>query len=150
MTLGCWSDMKTQIIQKAFNNLSPGGYFEAQEVLCIPETDDNTLPPDSAFMKWIYEIKAASDEADRPLCVGPQLKGWLEEVGFEDVHESLYKIPVNGWPRGRALKHIGQMWQRNLMNGLSGFSLGLLHRIRGRTLEDIEVRLLRALCCAVR
>jgi hypothetical protein len=60
-------------------------------------------------------------------------------VGFEDVHESVFKLPMNGWPRDRGLKHIGQMWQRNLLNGLSGFCLGLLHRIRGRTVENIEV-----------
>lgn len=66
-------------------------------------------------------------------------------VGFEDVHESVFKLPMNGWPRDRGLKHIGQMWQRNLLNGLSGFCLGLLHRIRGRTVENIEVSSLLSL-----
>lgn len=134
--------MKTQIVQKAFDHLRPGGYFEAQEVLCVPEADDGTLSPDSALVSWVREVAAASDEADRMLCVGPQLRSWLGEVGFEDVREAVYKIPVNGWPRGPALKHIGQMWQRNLVSGLSGFSLGLLNRVRGRTLEDIEVSVL--------
>lgn len=141
MTLGCWSDMKTQIVQKAFDNLLPGGYFEAQEVLCVLDSDDGTLTPDNAWMKWLLQVKDASDEADRLLLVGPELKAWLEEVGFEDVHEAVFKLPVNGWPKDRGLKHIGQMWQRNLLNGLSGFSLGLLHRMRGRTVEDIEVSL---------
>jgi len=152
MSLGCWSDMKTQIIQKAFDNLTPGGFFEAQEALCVPDCDDGTLPPDSAWMTWIREVGAASDEADRQLCVGPELKRWMEEVGFEDVHESVFKLPMNGWPKEPRLKHIGELWQRNLLNGLSGFSLALLHRINGRTMEDIEVSvplcLLRGMCDA--
>jgi hypothetical protein len=139
MTLGCWADMKRQIIQKAFDNLTPGGYIEAQELYYIPHCDDNTLHADSALMNWTRDINAASEEADRQLCIGPELKAWMEEVGFEDVHESVFKVPINGWPKEPGLKHIGQLWQRNMLNGLSGFSLGLFHRINGRTMEDIEV-----------
>ena len=140
--------MRTQIVQRAYDNLLPGGHFEAQELLCLPQCDDGTLPcrggggdGSSALARWMGEVKAASDAADRRLFVGPELKGWLEAVGFEDVREAVYRIPVNGWPRGGALKHVGQMWQRNLLAGLSGFSLGLLNRVGGRTVEDIEVSL---------
>lgn len=139
VTLGCWSNMKTQIIRKAFDNLQPGGYFEAQELLCLPECDDGTLRADSALLKWVMEMKSASEEADRMLFLGDQLKTWLEEVGFVDVHETVIRIPVGGWPSGRAMKQLGQMWLRNVLSGLSGFSLGLLHRVRRRTVEDIEV-----------
>ncbi|OIW29041.1 S-adenosyl-L-methionine-dependent methyltransferase [Coniochaeta ligniaria NRRL 30616] len=130
MTLGC-----------CLRRPLAGGYFECQEVLCLPSTDDDTLPASSALLKWMADLKAASDEADRVLYLGPLLRQWLEEVGFQDVREVVYKIPVNGWPRGRALKQVGQMWQRNLVNGLSGFSLGLLGRVRGRSVEDIERQL---------
>jgi hypothetical protein len=146
MTLGCWSDMKTDIIQKAYDNLAPGGWFEAQEVFVQLSCDDGTLPPDSAFVNWIRETVEASTEADRTLLVGDRLRGWFEEVGFVDVHETVFKLPVNGWPRGRAQKHIGQMWQRNILNGLSGFTLGLLHRVKNRTVEDIEVSVVSVHC----
>jgi hypothetical protein len=36
------------------------------------------------------------------------------------------------------LKHVGMMWQRNLLEGLSGFSLGMFHRFMGKTVEEIE------------
>ncbi|KAB5539457.1 S-adenosyl-L-methionine-dependent methyltransferase [Coniochaeta sp. 2T2.1] len=141
MTLGCWSS-PPQIIRKAFDNLLPGGYFEAQEVLCVPDCDDGTLDPQrSAWMRWVREVQAASDEADRVLCVGPDLKRWMEEAGFVDVEERVFRLPMNGWPQNGDLKHIGQLWQRNLLNGLSGFSLGLLSRVRGREREDIELQL---------
>jgi hypothetical protein len=141
VTLGCWSDMKSQIIQKAYDNLQPGGWFEAQEILALPECDDGTMPLSSPLLNWALECNSASVAADRILFVGDQLRGWLEEVGFVDVHEMVFRIPVNGWPRGRAAKYIGHMWQRNILNGVSGFTLGLLHRVKNRTLEDIEVSL---------
>lgn len=50
LTIGCWSDMRTQIIAQAFTNLEPGGYFEAQELLARPLSDDDTLPPSSPWL----------------------------------------------------------------------------------------------------
>jgi hypothetical protein len=85
--------MKAQIIQKAFDNLNPGGYFEAHETLCIPDCDDDTLTPNSAWMKWIHEVKAASDQADRILCVGPELKRWLEEWGSRTCTRACSSCP---------------------------------------------------------
>lgn len=39
------------------------------------------------------------------------------------------------------MKHIGLLWQRNMLNGLSAFSLGLLSRFRGLSKEEIELGL---------
>lgn len=133
--------MKTQIIQQAYDNLEPGGWFEAQEVFVHPFSDDGTLSHNCALAEWVADIARASEAADRSFVIGDQMRTWMLEAGFEDVHEMVYRIPMNGWPKGRALKQIGMMWQRNLLNGLGGFSLGLLNRFGGRTVEDIEVRL---------
>jgi len=46
---------------------------------------------------------------------------------------------MGGWPKDPRLKHIGMRWLRNYMSGLSGFTLGLFHRVLGRTVEEIEV-----------
>ena len=105
----------------------------------MPLSDDGSIPEDSAFLRWILDIKSASESADRMFFLGDQHATWLREVGFVNVQEAVFKIPINGWPRERALKHVGMLWQRNLLTGMSGFSLGLLHRVRGRTVEEIEV-----------
>lgn len=139
VTIGCWADMKSQIIKRAFDHLQPGGWFEAQEVFALPQCDDGTMPADSCFLRWILDMNRASEAADRRFLFGDQLESWLREVGFVDVQEAVFKIPINGWPKERALKYIGMMWQRNLLSGLSGFSLGLLHRVLGRSVEEVEV-----------
>ena len=131
--------MKQQIIQQAFDNLEPGGMLECQECLAEPSCDDGTMRDDFAYWRWSQELITASAMADRQLDVVDKLKHWLGEVGFVDVHESVFKIPFNTWPKDRRLKHVGLLWQRNLMAGLSGFSLGLFNRMLGRTVEEIEV-----------
>ena len=67
------------------------------------------------------------------------------EAGFVDVQETVFKIPLNGWPKDTRLKHVGMLWQRNLLDGLSGFSLGMFSRFMGKTAEEIEVGLFDAL-----
>ncbi|KAK0635466.1 S-adenosyl-L-methionine-dependent methyltransferase [Bombardia bombarda] len=139
VTIGCWSDMKTQIVQPAFDHLLPGGWLECQEFVVFPECDDGTIPEAFAWKQWALEMRAVSQIANRQFELGSNLKSWFEEVGFVDVHETIYKIPINGWPRDARLKYIGMLWQRNLINGLSGFSLALQNRYGGKTVEDIEV-----------
>lgn len=107
----------------------------------MPVSDDGTLRADNAFLQWVVDIKEASEAANRVFLIGDRVGDWMREVGFVNVQVAVFKIPINGWPRERALKHIGMLWQRNLLNGLSGFSLALLHRVRALTMEEIQISL---------
>ncbi|KAK0719649.1 S-adenosyl-L-methionine-dependent methyltransferase [Lasiosphaeris hirsuta] len=140
-TLGCWENMKDQIIQQAFDHLEPGGWLECQEIVMVPFCDDGTMPNDYSWRRWAHDCMAASSIAKRQLDLGPQLRGWLHEVGFVDIHEAVVKLPIGNWPKDLRLKHVGMMWQRCLDSGLSGFTLGLFHHFLGRTVEEIEVSL---------
>ncbi|KAM7196473.1 Demethylmenaquinone methyltransferase [Rhypophila sp. PSN 637] len=142
VTLGCWSDMKTQIIQKAYDNLEPGGWLECQELECLPGCDDGTMTEGHAWLDWAIKLCEASEVINRQLNMANQIKGWMEEVGFVDVQEMVFKIPTNGWPKDRRLKYLGLLWQRNVMTGLSGFTLDLFNRVLGKTMEEIEVDLI--------
>jgi hypothetical protein len=130
--------MKKLIIQRAFDHLQPGGWLECQEIPAIIGCDDGTMPDDYGWLRWARDLGVVGQLADRQVNVGPELKDWMREVGFVDIHETIFKIPVNGWPKDMRLKHVGMMWQRNLLEGLSGFSLGMFHRFMGKTVEEIE------------
>lgn len=130
--------MKKQIIQQAFDHLQPGGWLECQEIPALPDCDDGTMPEDYGWFLWAKEFVAGLELANRQ-DLGEQIKDWMREVGFVDVKETVFKIPLNSWPKEAQLKHVGMLWQRNLLEGLSGFSLGLFSRILGRTVEEIEV-----------
>jgi hypothetical protein len=94
---------------------------------------------DWGFQRWTTDFIDASRNANRQVEVAKQLKDLLREVGFVDVHEVVLKLPLNGWPKETHLKHVGMLWQRNMLEGLSAFSLGLFSRFFGRTVEEIEV-----------
>jgi hypothetical protein len=133
--------MKKQIIQRAFDHLQPGGWLECQEVPALIACDDGTMADDYGWLRWARDFEAVSRLADRQTVVGPLIKEWMLEAGFVDVHETVFKIPLNGWPKEVRLKHVGMMWQRNLLEGLSGFSLGMFNRFLGKSVEEIEVSL---------
>lgn len=73
------------------------------------------------------------------------VKAAYEDVGFVDVHEKVFKIPTNGWPKDARLKELGKMWENNFTTGLSGFSWYLFNKVYGRSPAEIEVRIAFAL-----
>jgi hypothetical protein len=77
---------------------------------------------------------------NREMVMANTVKQAYEEAGFVDVHERVFKMPINAWPKDERLKELGRMWERNLLSGLSGFSVLLFNRAFGRTPAETEVR----------
>jgi len=138
MMLGSFRDFK-EIIQKSLHYLKPGGYMESQEIVPTPYCDDGTMPSDWAFMDWVRTSDEAAMAADRPLRIGSRLKKWYEAVGFVDVQERIFKLPIGPWPRDINLKHLGQMHQDNWLAGIQGFSMGPFTRALNWNKNEIEV-----------
>lgn len=141
VTAGCWSSFRDQIATQAFDALNPGGWFESQEFDGTIECDDGTLRPDSALARWSRDLCAASEAIDRPIVMAAGVRAAYEEVGFVDVHQKVFKIPTNGWAKDARLKELGRAWERNMTQGLSGFSTYLFHKVFDRSPAEIEVRL---------
>ncbi|CAM1502199.1 Fc.00g041830.m01.CDS01 [Cosmosporella sp. VM-42] len=141
-TAGSWASFETQIAEQAFAALEPGGWFESQEVDCNVCCDDGTLEPTGAVAVWSNDLIAASNKLGRPAILGFTLKEVYERVGFVDVQQRIYKMPINGWARDHKLKELGWMWGTNLMEGLAGFSYQLLNKAFERTSAQIEVSLI--------
>lgn len=139
-TGACWESYETQIAKQAFDTLSPGGWFESQESLTTPKCDDGTFKEDSALSLWFLDFTDAAAEAKRPLTEAANLKSMYERVGFVDIHERIFKVPLNGWPKDMELKEVGLMMEMNMQMGLSAFSLSLFNRIYRQTPAEIEVR----------
>lgn len=139
LTGGCWEDFEKQVAVQAFDALEPGGWFESQEVDCNISCDDGTLDPCGPIVSWISDLILAADKMGRPTLLGPVLKRAYENVGFVDVQQRVYKMPLNSWPKNRYLKQVGLLWGHNLVEGLSAFSYQLLHHGFDRSAEEIEV-----------
>ncbi|KFG82526.1 hypothetical protein MANI_028243 [Metarhizium anisopliae] len=141
LTGGCWEDFEKQVAVQAFDALEPGGWFESQEVDCNISCDDGTLDPGGPIVSWISDLILAADKMGRPTLLGPVLKRAYENVGFVDVQQRVYKMPLNSWPKNRYLKQVGLLWGHNLVEGLSAFSYQLLHHGFDRSAEEIEASL---------
>lgn len=141
MTLGCWADLKGDILQKVFDHLAPGGWFEAQELLSSILCDDDTMDAGHELKIHIEDIEDATATMGRPICTADKWKQAMEEVGFVDVKEVTWKLPINGWPRNRKYKELGKMWEHNWLACIHAVSVGPLHRVRGLTDKQIQVSL---------
>jgi metalloendopeptidase OMA1, mitochondrial len=139
MMLGSWEDFKVQCAQQAFDNLAPGGYFEAHDLDPRIRCNDETMPGDWDLLMHFEDIIEVTAAGGRPLRVVHTYYDSLIEVGFKDVEERVYMFPVNGWPKKRQWKELGRLWEVNFLTGISAFSLGPLTRMRGLSAEQVHV-----------
>lgn len=127
------------IIERSFHYLKPGAWMEIQEFMCTPFCDDDSLPPNWPFYEWSKLLSRAGARVGRSLDDADQLKKWCEEVGFVDVHEQVFHLPVNAWARDARLKEVGRMHEENILEGLGGFSMAHFTRTLGWSKDEIEV-----------
>ena len=98
-----------KLIRQSYEHLKPGGYLELSCSVPDPCCDDNTVPEDSAWVQFtqvffeIGEALGASGQAPKTW------KAKMEAQGFEEVHEYIFKIPCNAWPRDKRFKSIGTL-----------------------------------------
>lgn len=53
--MGAFTDAQTkQFYRQAYKNLKPGGWIEQIEVSVMFDSDDNTIPANSAMASWGY------------------------------------------------------------------------------------------------
>ncbi|KAK6189244.1 hypothetical protein LQW54_013470 [Pestalotiopsis sp. IQ-011] len=142
LTLGCWETLKGDILQKSFDQLAPGGYFEAQELLSSILCDDGTMQPDYELKVHLDDLEDATATIGRPLRTADQWKQAMREVGFVDVQEVAYKMPINGWAKNLKYKQLGKMWEHNWLDCIHALSVGPLHRVRGLNDRQIQMMLM--------
>jgi len=138
--LGCFEDFR-EIIAKSFRYLKPGGWMESQEYMPTVYCDDGTMSQDYAFAEWTQTQDRAAMTLARPLRIANKLKRWYEQAGFVDVHEEVFKLPINSWPKDPQFKMLGRFNETNLLDGLQAFSLQMFQKGLGWTKDEIEVYL---------
>ncbi|OCK86192.1 S-adenosyl-L-methionine-dependent methyltransferase [Lepidopterella palustris CBS 459.81] len=140
--LGAFEDFR-EIIKKSFRYLRPGGWMESQEYMSTLYCDDGTMDSNYAFAEWTATQDKAAMTMGRPLRIANKLKRWYEQAGFVDVHEEIYKLPINSWPKDPQFKMLGRFNETNLLDGLQAFSLQLFQKGLGWTKDEIEVYLVQ-------
>jgi hypothetical protein len=136
LLLSCFANPK-RMFEQAFKHLAPGGYIEMQDADFPGNCADDSLTG-TALEKWYTNITAGAAALGRDLGIVKQYKRWMEEVGFVNVRERLYRWPINTWPRDPHLKKVGFWYQHDLLELITGlkppFTRGL-----GWPMEEVEV-----------
>jgi hypothetical protein len=83
--------------------------MESQEIMSTVYCDDSTMTPDWPFAEWTRYGDEAAMLAGKPMRIANKLQRWYREAGFVDVHEEVFKMPMNQWPKDPRYKHIGRV-----------------------------------------
>jgi len=117
-TAVCWTD-PLSIIRKAFAALTPGGYYEMQDISGPFSSIDNTHEGTPIF-KMANLVKQAFLQHG----IDVEAQAMMEEVGFVDVKETVIEFPIGTWAKSWYHKTIGKWYQKDLINGIEGIMLG--------------------------
>ncbi|OHE98936.1 methyltransferase domain-containing protein [Colletotrichum orchidophilum] len=129
-------------LRRCYDNLSPGGWLELQELDVIVASDDGTLTEDHAFSKWCKLIQKATAELGRAYIDPKPLKDILIAIGFVDVKITSYKWPCNDWAKDEKYKQLGRLHCENFTSGLEAFSMAGFTRAFDWTPEEVNVFLI--------
>lgn len=123
-------------MQKAFDNLVPGGYLELQE-LVFPFCSAKPLPKDSPYARWTEVTWEANKILPRKYDHAKNYAKFMREAGFVDVQEQTFFLPCGEWTGDPRYAKLGSWQMLNFMNGLEGGTLRNL-RLLGMPVEEID------------
>ncbi|KAL1954914.1 hypothetical protein VTO42DRAFT_452 [Malbranchea cinnamomea] len=128
-----------KLFKQIYDNLEPGGFIECKECEVQARSDDDSIPKSSALRIWEEKCMQACATLGMPMDAPLYVKKMIEEAGFVDVVERLYKLPMNTWPKDPEYKEIGRYQFAQYMDALKPYALGLLVEVLGWTVEEMEV-----------
>ena len=62
----------------------------------------------------------------------------MQEAGFVNVQTTIYKCPINTWPKGKKEKMLGLWSLANMLDGLEGFTMALFTRMLGWQQSEVD------------
>ncbi|KAI5464511.1 S-adenosyl-L-methionine-dependent methyltransferase [Mariannaea sp. PMI_226] len=113
----------TELFREAYNVCKPGGWVESCEASPLMESDDGTVPKNSAMHQWgPLFIDGAKEMGSTFTVVDDDLQVHsMQEVGFEDIKVTEKKIPIGGWANDTKLHQIGRFVQMSLEEDIEGY-----------------------------
>lgn len=139
MTVGI-SDW-TRFFEQSWNNLQPGGWLELQEWIGPLRCDDGSCPPDCTLMQWANLMREAAAKAGIDFNAATRFSSQLQDQGFVNVQEIRGKWAIGTWPKGKREKKIGEMFRRDLHDGVDGGSMRFFSNQLGWSADRIRTYL---------
>ncbi len=80
--------------------------MEIQEAVLPALCDDDTYKG-TALEKWQILCLEASIKLGCPMNMAGSAKTMMEDIGYVDVVQVIYKWPMNRWPADKKMKELG-------------------------------------------
>ncbi|KAF5664113.1 phosphoethanolamine n-methyltransferase 3 [Fusarium heterosporum] len=115
------------LFREAYEVTRPGGWVESCESEPMTHSDDGTIADDGStalggiWDKVFIEGGKTTGCSLSVLSDDLQTKA-MEEAGFVDIHETIYKVPFGSWPANKKLAEIGQYAKLSLESDLIDYS----------------------------
>jgi hypothetical protein len=88
--------------------MKPGGWIEFLEFFGLPGCDDGTLCPDSPLIKFFNLLRQVFvDVYGFDINIAEKLPAKLEQVGFVNIEQKVYHLPIGDWPKDKHLRTVG-------------------------------------------
>ncbi|KAL0933378.1 methyltransferase domain-containing protein [Colletotrichum truncatum] len=127
-----------KMFRQSYENLNPGGWIEITDIAPIT-SDDGTLGEDTALYRWADQLLKGTQAIGRPFDGAKLYKKQLEEAGFVNVTEVVFKWPQNRWPKHSRYKELGLWTLENITSGLEALSVAVYTRVLGWSKESVDV-----------
>ncbi|CZR66314.1 related to TAM domain methyltransferase [Phialocephala subalpina] len=131
-------------LSKAFQALKPGGWIDCAEPDIHVTSDHVQLPDDDPNQQWVKLFREVSVRSGMTFEPATQLKGWLEDVGFVNVTEKIYRVPVGIWPQDPKQRTLGLWNQARLSKGMRDFTERRMRNFMGWNDDEIDVLIARS------
>ncbi|KAJ4293537.1 hypothetical protein N0V90_008820 [Kalmusia sp. IMI 367209] len=128
--LTCFADPRS-IIQKAYDNLAPGGYLELQDGLFPFQFMDPQPSPEHPLRAFLEQVAACGAMIGRPWTNVQHYKRWMQELGFEDVEEKRLYWPCGPWAKGEKMKKLGIYFLEDMRHAFEPVGMKMFVKILG-------------------
>ncbi|KAI9825991.1 MAG: hypothetical protein M1819_007446, partial [Sarea resinae] len=128
-----------KLVRQSYTHLKGGGWVEFQDYDLRAYSEDGSLKPDNALLKFHDHIGEAADEMGRTARPGPQLRKWVEEAGFVNVQERVFQLPIGPWAKDAKFKKAGGLHMLQFLNGLEAFTVAMYTHHLGWSMEQIQL-----------
>lgn len=125
-----WHEFYTE----CFRNLKPGGWVESHECDLMLFSDDNSIPNNSAVIRWLNLWDQGAGRGFR--ITGAQLGDIMRRAGFIDVVVKRLKMPIGVWDKTQL--NAGMLSFTAVTEHMDGLSMRVFMEKLGMTEEEMR------------
>ncbi|KAF6812571.1 methyltransferase [Colletotrichum musicola] len=140
---GCFTDL-SKILKEIYDHTKPGGWFQIIEFDGQARAQAVELGEDHIFNRWWRWICEGLEKMGKSHSnvVSGRFKQGLLDVGYTELVERKWKIPIGTWPAKPELKRLGFCNREYVDMALEGFMLFILKDALGFTSAEVELIIL--------